>query len=133
MSGTRVILVIDDDPGIRFVLRKALERAGYVVHEAGDGQVGLQRFRELQPDLVITDIIMPEREGVETIVALRREVPSMPIIAMSGGGGGGADYLAMAEKLGAARTLHKPFSLAEALQAVDEVLAAKEREESGLP
>ena len=118
---------------MREVISPALTLAGDTVLQAAAGRAGCELFAASPTALVLTDIIMPEREGLETIVALRREFPSMPIIAMSGGGGGGADYLAMAEKLGAARTLHKPFSLAEALEAVDEVLAAKEREESRLP
>ena len=71
---------------------------------------------------------MPEREGVETIVAVRRESPGTPIIAISGGGGGGADYLAMAKKLGAARALQKPFSVATALRVVDELLSPQGEE-----
>lgn len=117
------ILVIDDDPGIRSILRRALETAGCVVHEAGDGAAGLKRFRRGGIDLVITDIIMPEREGVETIMALRKESPATPIIAMSGGGGGGADYLELAIKLGARLAIPKPFSLAEMVETVTEVLA----------
>ncbi len=94
------ILIIDNDEGIRFILRRALETAGYEVREASDGAAGLKRFREFRPDLVMTDIIMPEREGVETIMALRKESPETAIIAMSGSGGDGADCLEMAIKLG---------------------------------
>jgi DNA-binding NtrC family response regulator len=128
LSKAGIILVIDDDPGIRLVLRKTLERAGYEVHEAADGEAGLKQFRDVKPDLVITDIIMPEREGVETIVALRQQSPATPIVAISGGGGGGADYLTMAKKLGAARALQKPFSVATALRVVDELLSPPEAE-----
>ncbi len=117
----RRVLVIDDDNGIRDILRRALEAAGYAVHEAPDGAAGLKRFRDEGADLVITDIIMPEREGVETIMALRKESPATPVFAVSGGGGGG-DYLEIALKLGARRVFPKPFRLSEVVAAVDEAL-----------
>ena len=117
------ILVIDDDSAIRSVVRRGLERAGHEVTEAPDGDAGLKSFRTRNTDLVITDIIMPEREGVETIMALRKEFPALKIIAMSGGGGGSADFLSIAKKLGARRTLAKPFGHRELLDAVEEVLA----------
>jgi DNA-binding response OmpR family regulator len=120
------VLIIDDDEGIRHILRRALETAGYGVRETSDGAAGLKRFREAKADLVITDIIMPEREGVETIVALRKESPDTAIIAVSGGGRGGADYLDVAVKLGAVRVFAKPFTLAEVLGAVREVLEGVE-------
>lgn len=72
-AAQKLVLIIDDDEDIRFILRRALESAGYQVREASDGAAGLKRFREQRPDLVMTDIIMPEREGVETIMALRKE------------------------------------------------------------
>jgi DNA-binding response OmpR family regulator len=99
-----------------------MEAAGHTVLEASNGAAGLKRFREDDPDLVITDIIMPEREGVETIMALRKESPGTPIIACSGGGGGGVDYLEIALKLGAQRVFPKPFSLNAIVAAVDELL-----------
>lgn len=121
-GGGRKILIIDDDEGIRQILRRAVEAAGYAVLEASNGAAGLKRFRDDGADLVITDIIMPEREGVETIVALSKESPDTPIIACSGGGGGGADYLEIATKLGAWRVFPKPFSLNAIVGAVDELL-----------
>lgn len=124
-AAQKLVLIIDDDEDIRFILRRALESAGYQVREASDGAAGLKRFREQRPDLVMTDIIMPEREGVETIMALRKESPETAIIAMSGGGGG-ADYLEMAIKLGAVRAFSKPFSLAAVVGAVHEILEGVE-------
>jgi len=130
MDATRKqILIIDDDDGIRHILRRALEDAGYAVSEAADGAAGLKRFREAKADLVITDIIMPEREGMETIMTLRKESPDTAIIAVSGGGCGGADYLAVAVKLGAVRVFRKPFSLAGVVGAVREVLEGEEAPE----
>ncbi len=80
------ILLINDDEALRVALWLALERAGYSVLVARDGREGLQLFRGLPPDLVITDIVMEGQEGLETIQSLRREVPGVKIIAMSGGG-----------------------------------------------
>ena len=105
------------------MLRQALERAGYEVVEAGDGNEGLQSFREAPTDLIITDILMPEKEGLETIIDLRRDFPEVKIIAMSGGGRtGNLNFLEIARRLGAQHTLQKPFGLQEMLQAVRELL-----------
>jgi len=117
------ILVIDDEDQPRQMLQQALERAGYEVTTARDGSEGLQRFRAAPTDLVITDILMPEKEGLETIMDLRREFPTVKIIAVSGGGRtGGLNFLDIAERLGAQRTLQKPFGLREMLAAVHELL-----------
>jgi DNA-binding response OmpR family regulator len=116
------VLVVDDESGMRQMLRQALERRGHTVDEAVDGREALLRFAQQQPDLVITDLIMPEREGIETIQALRQECPTLPIIAMSGGGRGAPDdYLSMAGQIGADRTFAKPFRLDEILIAVREL------------
>ena len=105
------ILIIDDDTQFRLMLRRILEKEGYEVFEAADGKQGLTCFRNTQTDLVITDIIMPEKEGVETIVALRKEYPSVKIIAISGGGRNApGDYLTLAKKLGAHVTMEKPLN-----------------------
>ena len=118
------VLVVDDVSEMRQVLRQALESRGYTVDEAADGREALLRFAQQQPDLVITDLIMPEQEGIETIQALRQECPTIPIIAMSGGGRVQPDsYLSMAEQMGADRTFAKPFHLGEILAAVGELIA----------
>ena len=120
-----LILIIDDEPLMRRTMRTVLEKAGHRVEEAGDGNEGLRKFGELKPDLVVTDIVMPDREGVETIGALRRLAPEMPIIAISGGGSvGGTLFLELAEQLGATRTASKPLRNADLLRLVDECLAA---------
>jgi CheY-like chemotaxis protein len=117
------ILVIDDDESVRMVVRQMLNRAGHKVAEAPDGQVGVAHFQTLRPDLVITDIIMPNQEGIETIMHLRRLDPLIRIIAMSGGGRtGNKDFLAMAEKLGASGVIAKPFRSAELIDIVTRVL-----------
>ena len=117
------ILVIDDDEQMRALLRDILERAGYEVTEAQHGLEGLKLFRARPADLVVTDLIMPEKEGVETILELRAEFPEVPIIAVSGGGRNGPrDYLEIAARLGARRTVAKPFTRQEILAAVQQSL-----------
>ena len=96
-----------------------LERAGYEVLEAPDGRVGMRVFREEQAHLVITDIVMPEKEGLETIMTLRREFPDVKIVAVSGAGRlGPQDYLHMAKVLGVQHTFSKPFEMRQMLDAV---------------
>jgi DNA-binding response OmpR family regulator len=118
-----LILIIDDDDQIRRVLRKTLERDGYDVVDAPNGKEGIKLFRENPADLVITDLIMPEKEGIETIRELRRDFPEVKIIAISGGGRIGPDsYLKMAKGLGAQRTLTKPLDGDELLKTVRELV-----------
>ena len=122
------ILVIDDSEDIRVLLHQALQSAGHSVIEAADGDLGLKAFREHQPDLVITDIVMPNKEGLETIMELRREFPAVKIVAMSGGTRGMViSFLPAAKKLGADYTLPKPFNLGELLVIVDEALGLARR------
>ena len=117
------ILVIDDEQLIRLQIRNALELEGFTVHEAANGNEGLARIAESVPDVVITDILMPDKEGIETILELRRTHPKIRIIAISGGGRtGNKDFLRTAKHLGADRTLAKPFGLAELLRLVREML-----------
>lgn len=118
------ILVIDDEPEITEVLRDALEAAGYDVLIAQDGDAGIALCRQSQIDLVLTDIVMPHRDGIETIIELRRLFPSLKIIAMSGGGTlRTPEYLRAAALLGSTRTISKPFALRDVVEAVDETLA----------
>ena len=113
------ILVIDDDEMLRGMLVQTLERAGYEVVEAPNGDAGLKLFRAHPADLVITDLIMPEKEGVETMMELRRDYPTLPIIAVSGGArAAGRDYLPIARQLGVRCALAKPFSRQEILEAI---------------
>lgn len=117
------ILIIDDEAPVRNMLRQMLEKEGYEVAEAEDGKVGMRRYAEHPPDLVITDILMPEKEGIETILALRKADPGVKIIAISGGGRTGRlDVLPVAKAFGALRTLAKPFTRDELLGAVRSVL-----------
>jgi len=118
------ILIIDDDNQFRVILRIMLENAGHKDIEAAEnGYMGMKLIRNGHFDLVITDIIMPEKEGIETIIEIRKDFPAIKIIAMSGGGKIGPDsYLEMADHLGADRTLAKPFQQSELVNAVQELL-----------
>jgi DNA-binding response OmpR family regulator len=118
------ILVVDDDWQMREMMHQALARAGYDVVEAANGKIGMNIQRKNPADLVITDLIMPEKEGIETIRELRKDFPGLKIIAISGGGRAGADgYLSVAKTIGADRTLSKPFDLKQILDTVEELLA----------
>ena len=118
------ILLVDDDAVLRDALHKTLVRAGYEVEDASGGTEALKAYRRQPRDLVITDIVMVDGEGLEMIRALRKLDADVKIIAMSGGGIGKADdYLNLANKFGATTVLAKPFSGAEVLAVVAAVLA----------
>ncbi len=117
------ILVVDDDHQGRAMLRETLVRSGYAVAEAPDGEEALKCFLTDSIDLVITDLIMPEKEGIETISDLRKVNPDVKIFAISGGGRiGPEDYLSVARKSGAIRTFRKPLDRKAILRAIKEVL-----------
>jgi len=117
------ILIIDDEPQIRSMIRLILEREGYAVMEASDGIEGLRLFREKPADLVITDLIMPNKDGIGMIIEIKKEFPNVKIVAMSGGGLNRPEgYLRGAQKLGAACTLSKPINRQELLRAVKDTL-----------
>ena len=119
----RKILIIDDEPYILLMLKKMLERAGYEVDLASNGDEGLELFQKVTVDLVITDIIMPEKEGLETIREMKRLCPDLKIIAMSGGGKVSADnYLNTAKIFGASKIMAKPFSQKQMVSAVQDLL-----------
>jgi CheY-like chemotaxis protein len=120
------ILLIEDDETLRRMLAITLVQIGHDVLEARDGQEGLALQSSVNPDLVLTDIIMPERDGIEAILALRRRAPHIPVIAMSGGGRVDAnDYLTTARHLGAVATLAKPFSTTDLTTAIDQALTSQ--------
>jgi CheY-like chemotaxis protein len=114
------ILIVDDDAGVRQVLRGMLLPAGYQVEAACNGREALDRVRQEHFDLIITDLVMPEQEGIETIKLLRQEFPAIKVIAISGAFGG--DYLRIAAFLGASRTLAKPVRMETMIRAVEETL-----------
>lgn len=120
---TKILLIEDDEP-LRRTLHLHLQTAGYAVTVAGDGQEGIRLFRAAPADLVITDIMMPEEDGLGTIMKLRREFPEVRIIAMSGNASGSPNWLTVAAKFGAMRTLAKPFTIAELSATIAEVIGA---------
>jgi DNA-binding response OmpR family regulator len=120
----QLILVIDDDHAVRLTTQMILEDAGYEVICAVDGEQGLRVFERTSPHVVITDIIMPNKEGLETIMQIRSHGSKTPILAVSGGGRiGNADFLQMAGQLGANEILAKPFKPQELVAAVRRLLS----------
>jgi len=117
------ILVIDDDEQVLDMLYESLTREGYDVLRASNGEQGLRLYRQEPVDLIITDIIMPEKEGIETIIELRQDFPDVKIIAMSGGGRiGTKDYLHLAKIFGVQRTFTKPVAREQLLDAIKALL-----------
>ncbi len=120
------ILIIDDDEQIRVLLQQMMEWAGFDVVLAEDGRVAMKMQRENACDLVITDLIMPEQEGLETISRLKKEYEGIRIIAISGGGRIGPEaYLPAARELGADRVFSKPFDVQKVVDAVKELLGCE--------
>ncbi len=118
------ILVIDDDEQVRDVVCQMLKGAGYEVAQASDGKIGVNLYKNVPADLVITDILMPNEDGLEAITELKKDFPDVKIIAMSGGGRVvNSDFLNIASSFGAMKTLKKPFDKEELLSAVESVLA----------
>jgi CheY-like chemotaxis protein len=132
------ILVIDDDPQICDVLVQALQNEGHQVRSALNGEEGIRSYRQQLPDLVLLDILMPEKEGLETILDLRREFPHVIIIAMSAASEAAKiNLLELAQRLGAQYRLSKPFQLQTVIELVNTALSKKlptegAREASGL-
>jgi DNA-binding response OmpR family regulator len=115
--------LIDDDVAVLRTLEIVLGDRGYDVTTAKDGVEGMRMFHRVHPDLVITDLIMPEKEGIETIMEMRRERPDAKIIAISGGGRlHNTNFLEVAAKLGACSVLAKPFSPDELAQRIEEAI-----------
>ncbi|MEK7725854.1 MAG: response regulator [Nitrospirota bacterium] len=119
------VLVVDDEDQIRQLIRETLEQAGYDVQEASNGKQGLERYRTTPADLVIMDILMPDQDGLESIMTLRREFPASRVIAITGGSDmiGILNFLDVAKMLGARRTLQKPFDMQTLLDAAQSELS----------
>jgi CheY-like chemotaxis protein len=122
VSGRRILL-IDDDDAFRGLVTAMLTTAGYDVQEAADGKRGLLAYRQQPSDVVLTDILMPVADGLETIQALKRIDPDVKIIAMSVTGEGPFEHLETAVAFGARRILRKPFSRDELLSTLNDVTA----------
>lgn len=120
------ILVIDDEAPLLVMVKQMLEKAGYTTTAVNDGEAGLKFVSQNPIDLVITDIFMPDKDGLGTILELRAQFPHIKIIAISGGSRRGPDYLLIAKKLGAQHVLAKPFERQELLDVVAGVLSQRE-------
>ncbi len=117
------VLVIDDDLELKDMMVEMISREGYNAHGAGDGKEALKLINEKSFDLIITDIIMPEKEGIEMIIELKKKQPELKIIAISGGGKLGPEgYLDLASKLGADATFTKPVSRSELLEEIEKLI-----------
>lgn len=114
------VLVIDDDKSVRLSLIKALEKVGHDVDEAADGEEAIEYFTSMPYDVVISDINMPVKDGVESLLDLKADYPDIKLIAISGED---EALLKAAEEFGAAKAFPKPFSIAEILKTVDDLLA----------
>ena len=120
------ILIVEDSEDLRYIIKDILQQAGHTISEACDGTEVAKFLQEDNIDLVITDIIMPEQEGIQTILEIRRKNTDIKIIGISGGGLGGAEhYLEMAREFGANATLQKPFQKAQLLELVNTLLKPK--------
>ena len=116
------ILIIEDDAHMRMAIQHSLTGAGHAVILAMNGRDGMNALRQNTVDLVVTDLFMPEQDGLEMIAALRKQYPKLPVIAISGGNLVSEAMLAVAKELGAQQVLQKPFGLDGLLAAVGEVL-----------
>ena len=117
------VLIIEDDEFVKNMLRQTFNQAGYEVATASNGRIGIQLFQSEPFDIVITDLIMPDMEGIETITHLRKCNPGVKVIAISGGGRNRPDdYLHLASKLGAVKTFTKPVDRNELLEAVRQLV-----------
>lgn len=118
------IIVVDDEPQVRKLLKAFIEAGNHEVTDVCGGAQALDACRSAEPDLVVTDLVMPEKNGIDLILSLKEEFPKLPIVAISGGGGivGRYDYLDIADLMGANRVLKKPISKDELLSAISTVL-----------
>jgi DNA-binding response OmpR family regulator len=117
------ILIVEDEKDLREMLKTSLVRHKFTVYEAENGKEALTHFKPSITDLVITDIIMPDEDGLKVIIKLRELKPSVKIIAISGGGKAGpGSYLNLAKALGANATFSKPFSINELIAKIEELL-----------
>ncbi|HKQ24775.1 MAG TPA: response regulator [Burkholderiales bacterium] len=128
---TNNVLVIDDNEDVRTLIQLALEAEGFHVAVAANGHEGMGLLREKMAEVVVTDILMPEQDGIETIAELRRDFPDVKIIAISGAlSATGFDYLRVPIQLGVARILRKPFDIQELVGAIRELVLTMDKPDS---
>ncbi|MDH5572891.1 MAG: response regulator [Gammaproteobacteria bacterium] len=120
------ILIVDDETSVNTLLGNALEKEGHTIFSADNGVKGLSIYNSNNIDLVITDLVMPEKGGIEMIMDLKKQKPDIKIIAISGGGGitGRFDYLPIAQLVGASHVISKPFELSDIRSQVAQLLAS---------
>lgn len=120
------VLIVDDHDAMRVMLSRALAEFGHTTFDAEDGGVALKVVAKHPIDLVVTDLVMPEKEGIETIMAIRKQYPHIRILAMSGGhqNRNAMPYLELAARLGAHGTLQKPFNISDLIAKIDEIIPA---------
>jgi CheY-like chemotaxis protein len=117
------ILIVEDDKDLREMLKMSLIRRGFTVLEAENGKEAISHFKPLLTDLVVTDLIMPEEDGLKVVIKLRELKPSIKIIAISGGGKvGPGSYLNLAKALGADAIYSKPFSINDLILKIEQLL-----------
>lgn len=124
----RTVLVVEDDDELLKLMTAAFARAGFKAYSARNGRLGVQLLRALKPDLMVTDIVMPEKEGIATIIEAKTTAPDTAVIAISGGGayGRSGNFLQWAEELGADEAMAKPFPMSQLLSAARVVLERKD-------
>jgi len=124
----RTVLVVEDDDELLKLMTAAFARAGFKAYSARNGRLGVQLLRALKPDLMVTDIVMPEKEGIATIIEAKTTAPDTAVIAISGGGayGRSGNFLQWAEELGADEAMAKPFPMSQLLSAARVVLGRKD-------
>lgn len=117
------VLIIDDDPSILRSVARILEEEGHEVREAGDGKSALELVADGSPDLIVSDMYMPEMDGIELLIRLQTDHPGTPMVAMSGGGHmAKEELLRNASMLGAVAVLEKPFTIEQLLDVVNQAL-----------
>jgi len=126
------VLIVDDEKHVRDMLMKMIEPGGYKVVEVGSGAEACNVCKEMSVDLIITDMVMPEKNGIDLIMEVKKKHPDISVIAISGGGGitGRYDYLEIAKLLGVKNILKKPFAMTELRLAVDNILKKGEQVKS---
>lgn len=121
------ILLIDDEEQVRDFLSTVISKRGHSLDTARDGREGLGLLRNKEYDVVVTDLFMDTQDGISTIMEMRNDFPSIPVIAISGGSwSSGTDFLEIAKKMGVAYTFSKPIALTELFEAIDELTGPKE-------